>query len=144
MCYSVGDVSSSKSRSSLNGSIRNSLRFLVRKLKNVQKLSEKGHKICFGLSIQNRPLNFYRQWLFCLPYLELVFEYMKFRIPIRYTYKTEFWTTTSKSEFRTIYNQWQNKKIKQNWTRPENFDICFYVSFYCYCQKLNYGGETGH
>ena len=30
----------------------------------------------------------------------------------------------------------KSKKIKQNWTRLEYFDICFYVSFDCYCQKL--------
>ena len=30
----------------------------------------------------------------------------------------------------------KSKKIKQNWTRLENFDICFCVSFDRYCQKL--------
>ena len=32
------------------------------------------------------------------------------------------------------------KKIKQNWTRPENFDIYFCISL----DKLNFGGEAGH
>ena len=38
----------------------------------------------------------------------------------------------------------KNKKIKQNWTKPENFDIWFCVRFDRYCQKLNFRGETGH
>ena len=35
-----------------------------------------------------------------------------------------------------------SKKIKQNWTRPEKFDICFCISFDCYFQKVVFGGET--
>ena len=37
----------------------------------------------------------------------------------------------------------KNWKIKQNWTRSGNFDICFCISFDRYCQKLIFGGETG-
>ena len=36
----------------------------------------------------------------------------------------------------------KNKKIKQNWTRQENFNIWFCLSFECYFQKLVYGGKT--
>ena len=36
------------------------------------------------------------------------------------------------------------KEIKENWTRPENFDICFCVSFDRYYQKLIFGGQTRH
>ena len=32
------------------------------------------------------------------------------------------------------------KKIKQNWTRPENFHIYFCISL----GKLNFGEEAGH
>lgn len=32
------------------------------------------------------------------------------------------------------------KKIKQNWTRPENFHIYFCISL----DKLNFGEEAGH
>ena len=35
-------------------------------------------------------------------------------------------------------------KMKQNWTRPKSFDISFYVSLSCYCQKKIFGGETRH
>ena len=38
----------------------------------------------------------------------------------------------------------KGKKVKQNWARPENFDICFCVSFDCNCQKLIFGWETGY
>ena len=38
----------------------------------------------------------------------------------------------------------KNKKIKQNLTVPQNFDICCCISFDRYCQKLIFGGETGH
>ena len=36
----------------------------------------------------------------------------------------------------------KSKKIKQNWTRPENFDIRFSVIYGNYCQILVVGGET--
>ena len=36
------------------------------------------------------------------------------------------------------------KQTKENWTRPQNCDTCFCVSFDHYCQKLFFGGETGH
>ena len=36
----------------------------------------------------------------------------------------------------------KSKKIKQNLTRQENFNICFCVRFECYFQKLVYGGKT--
>ena len=39
-------------------------------------------------------------------------------------------------------NSAKSKKIKQNLTRPENFDICFCKYFDRYCQKLISGGET--
>ena len=32
-------------------------------------------------------------------------------------------------------------KIKQNWPRLENFDICFFLRFDHYCKKLISGGE---
>ena len=38
----------------------------------------------------------------------------------------------------------KTKKIKQNWTRPENFDISFCVSSGHFCQGLTFGGDTGH
>ena len=38
----------------------------------------------------------------------------------------------------------KRKKIKQSWTRPKYFEICFYISFDCYCQKLIFGREIGH
>ena len=34
-----------------------------------------------------------------------------------------------------------SKKVKQNWTRPENFDICFSISFDHYCEKLIFVGR---
>ena len=50
----------------------------------------------------------------------------------------------ARTRYEQIYsadNRWQNvwrkaKKLKQNWTRPKNRDICLCVSFNCYCQKL--------
>ena len=38
----------------------------------------------------------------------------------------------------------KSRKIRQNWTRPESFDIPFYVSLNHQCQKLISGGETGN
>ena len=38
----------------------------------------------------------------------------------------------------------KSRNIKQHWTRPEKFDICFYIGFECYCQKLIFVGETGY
>ena len=38
----------------------------------------------------------------------------------------------------------KSKKIKENWTRPENIVICFCVIFDRYCQKLIFEAETGH
>ena len=38
----------------------------------------------------------------------------------------------------------KSKKIKENWTRAENFVIGFCISFDRYCQKLIFEGETGH
>ena len=35
----------------------------------------------------------------------------------------------------------KSKKMKQTWTRPENFDICFWISFDRYYQKIIFGGE---
>ena len=37
----------------------------------------------------------------------------------------------------------ESRKIKQSWTRPENSDICFCISFDRYSQKLFFGGKTG-
>ena len=31
----------------------------------------------------------------------------------------------------------KSKKIKRNWTRQKNFDICFRAIFGCYDQSLN-------
>ena len=38
----------------------------------------------------------------------------------------------------------KSKQIKQNWTQPEKFDICFCVSSDRYCQNLNFWKGTGH
>ena len=38
----------------------------------------------------------------------------------------------------------KSQKIKQNWTRPENFDIYFSTIFDRQWQKFNTGGRTGH
>ena len=37
----------------------------------------------------------------------------------------------------------KSKKIKQNCTRQEKFDIFFCVSVERYCKKVTFGGETG-
>lgn len=38
----------------------------------------------------------------------------------------------------------KSKKLKRNWTRRENFDICFCVSFNHSRQKIIFGGKTGN
>ena len=38
----------------------------------------------------------------------------------------------------------KSKNIKQNWTRPERFDVWSCICFDCYYQKLVFGGDTGH
>ena len=38
----------------------------------------------------------------------------------------------------------KSKKIKQNWKRPRNFDICFGVIFSCYGRSLISGKEAGY
>ena len=35
----------------------------------------------------------------------------------------------------------KNAKSKQNWTRTENLNICFFVSFDHDCKNLIFGGE---
>ena len=37
----------------------------------------------------------------------------------------------------------RGKKTEGNWTGLENFNICFCVSFSCYCQSFICGKETG-
>ena len=37
----------------------------------------------------------------------------------------------------------QGKEIKQNWTGTRAFDICFCVTFNCYCPILFSGRENG-
>ena len=37
-----------------------------------------------------------------------------------------------------------SQKIKQNWIKQENFDVCFSPSFYRYYQKLTPRRETEH
>ena len=37
-----------------------------------------------------------------------------------------------------------SEEMKQNWTIPKNFEICFCVIFDHYCQKITSYGETGH
>ena len=39
-------------------------------------------------------------------------------------------------ELRAMIWLAKSKKMKQNWTRPENLNICFCGSFDRYCQKL--------
>ena len=38
----------------------------------------------------------------------------------------------------------KSKKIKQNWTRTENFDVCFLVNFDRYFQKSIFREEARH
>ena len=38
----------------------------------------------------------------------------------------------------------RSKKIKRNWTRPEDLDFYFFIGFDCFFQKLIFGGETEH
>ena len=52
--------------------------------------------------------------------------------------KIQFYLQSMEITFRKI------RKIKQNWTRPETFDICFYVRFHSYCQKFIFRGDAGH
>ena len=49
-------------------------------------------------------------------------------------------------ETGTSYEKYfaKGRKIMQNWTRPENFDMCFCVRFDQNCQKLIFGGEIRH
>ena len=54
------------------------------------------------------------------------------------------WGSRWKSEWKSaIIKKYfaQSNKIKQNWTIPENFDICFWVSFDRNCQKWTFGVE---
>ena len=37
----------------------------------------------------------------------------------------------------------QSKEIKQNWTGPKHFDICFCLIFNCYDKSFISGMETG-
>ena len=37
----------------------------------------------------------------------------------------------------------EKQKTKQNWKEVENFDICVFVIFGRYCQKVISGGKTG-
>lgn len=37
----------------------------------------------------------------------------------------------------------QNLKIEQNWKKAENFDACFFVIFYRFCQKVIFGEKIG-
>ena len=36
----------------------------------------------------------------------------------------------------------QSKEIKQNWIGLRNFEFCFFLSFYSYYQKFNFGREN--
>ena len=49
-------------------------------------------------------------------------------------------------ETGTSYEKYlaKGREIMQNWTRPENFDMCFCVRFDHNCQKLIFGGEIRH
>ena len=59
--------------------------------------------------------------------------------------KLQFLYSGQFSPTRSNRTKKKGKNIKQNWPRQENnFDICLYVSFDCYCQKLIPGAETGH
>ena len=61
-----------------------------------------------------------------------------------YKWSYNFYSQVSFPQPEAI-GQKKGKNIKQNWPRQENsFDICLYVSFDCYCQKLIAGAETGH
>ena len=67
---------------------------------------------------------------------------------LQYKWLAYFWkfhNALQKSGYNPGQNIWEKvkKKIKQNWTRAEIFDVCFCLIFDFYCQNFISGGEVG-